>query len=100
MGTGAKLVNMIQIMLKRRLLPCQERAKPMWEYEPEDPGTVHHLFGMTHNKVWGLLFKPQKEWPVEGEDIGLNAANPLKKVSGIYLNMSLNIRTVQFDLNL
>ena len=57
MGTSMKLVNVIQIMLKRRLLPCQERAKPMWEYDPEDPATVQHLLGTTHKKVWGLLFK-------------------------------------------
>ena len=100
MGIGMKLVNVIQIMLKCRLLPSQERAKPMWEYAPKDLATVQHLFGMIHNNVWGLLFKPQKEWPVEGEDIGLDAANPLKMVSDTCLNMSLNICIVRFDPNL
>ena len=55
----------------------------MWEYEPEDPASVQHLFGMTHDKIWSQLFKPQKEWPVEGKDIGLDAANPPKEVSSI-----------------
>jgi hypothetical protein len=58
MENGAKLVDMIQVMLHRRFLPCQERAKPMWEYDPKDPATMQHLFGMTHKKVWSLLFKP------------------------------------------
>jgi hypothetical protein len=53
METGAKLVNVVRIMLNCRLLPCQERAKPMWELESEDPATVQHLFGTTHYKIWG-----------------------------------------------
>ena len=55
--TGAKLVDVVQIMLHRQLLPCQERAKPMWEYDPKDLATMQHLFGTTHKKVWSLLFK-------------------------------------------
>ena len=76
---------MVQIMLPRRLLPCQERAKPMWECEPEDPATVRHLYGMTPNKIWGQLFQPQKEWLVKGKDIDLDAADPPREVSGIFL---------------
>ena len=56
--TGAKLVDMIQIMPHRRLLPCQEGAKPMWEYEPEDPTTMLSLYGTTPDKVWDQLFQP------------------------------------------
>ena len=41
---------------------------------------MQFFFGTTHDKVWKLLFKPQEEWVAENEDIGLNAANPPKKV--------------------
>ena len=88
METGAKLTNVVQIMLGRRLLPCQQRASPMWSYKPGDPASVQYLLCTTHDKVWKLLFKPQEEWPAEKEDIGLDAANPPKKVidllPGIY----------------
>ena len=30
-----KLVNMIQVMLVRRILPCQSRTCPLWEFDPE-----------------------------------------------------------------
>ena len=29
-----KLVNMIQVMLVRRILPCQRRAFNLWEFDP------------------------------------------------------------------
>ena len=40
METGAKLTNVVQVMLCRRLLPCQQRATPMWSWKPEDPRIV------------------------------------------------------------
>ena len=30
-----KLVYIIQVMLVRRILPCQERAFNLWEFDPE-----------------------------------------------------------------
>ena len=29
-----KLVNVIQVMLVRRILPCQQRAFNLWEFDP------------------------------------------------------------------
>jgi hypothetical protein len=52
----------------------------MWAYKPEDPATVHQFFWTTHSQILKALFKPQKEWPAEEEDIGLDAANPPHKV--------------------
>jgi hypothetical protein len=77
---GAELPNVIQIMLRRRILPFQDRASPMWAYKPEDPATVLSFFRTTHAQLWKVLFKPQKEWPAEEEDIGLDAANPPREV--------------------
>nr|XP_040258330.1 atherin-like [Aegilops tauschii subsp. strangulata] len=81
METGAKLTNVVQIMLDRRLLPCQQRANPMCSHKLVDPATVQYLFGTTHDKVWSLLFRSQAEWPAENQDIGLDAANPPKKIN-------------------
>ena len=77
---GVELVIVIQIMLGRRILPFQDRASPMWAYKPEDPATVIRFYGTTHEKLWKVLFKPQKEWPAVEEDIGLDAANPPRDV--------------------
>jgi hypothetical protein len=75
-----ELVNVIQVMLRRRLLPCQHRASPMWAYQLEDPATVRQFFRTTHEKLWKVLFKPQKSWPAEEEDTGLDAETPPTKV--------------------
>ena len=83
--TDMKLVDVLQIMLHRRLPPCQERAKPMWEHEPEDPATMQQLFATTPDMILGELFQPQKEWPAEGKDVGLDATNPPREVSGTSL---------------
>ena len=29
-----KLVNMVQVMLIRQILPCQQRAFNLWEFDP------------------------------------------------------------------
>ena len=75
------LTNIVQIMLFRRILPCQRRTSPMWEFNPEDPRTLQHFLGITHEGMWKLLFKAQKSWPMETEDVGLNAKNPATLVS-------------------
>ena len=42
-----KLVNVIQVMLVRRILPCQRRSFPLWEFDPEKHQTLGGLFGPT-----------------------------------------------------
>jgi hypothetical protein len=80
MEQKAELTNVIQVMLRRRILPFQDRAALMWAYKPEDPATVLHFFRTTHAQLWKVLFKPQKEWLAKEEDIGLDAENPPRKV--------------------
>jgi hypothetical protein len=77
---GVKLPNVIQIMLSRRILPFQDRASPMWAYKPEDPATVLSFYRTSHAQLWRVLFKPQKDWLAEEEDIGLDTANPPREV--------------------
>ena len=50
-GKKIKLVNMVQVMLFRRILPCQRRAFNMWEFDPAEHQMLHELFDMTHKDV-------------------------------------------------
>ena len=52
-----KLVDMIQVMLVRQILPCQSQTSPLWEFDPEKHQTLVRLFGTTHEDAWKLLFK-------------------------------------------
>ena len=46
-----KLVNMIQVMLVRRILPCQRRAFNLWEFVPAEHQMLRELFDTTHEDV-------------------------------------------------
>ena len=74
--TNIKLTNVVQVMLRHHLLPCQHRASPMWAYQLEDPDTVRQFFCTTHEKLWNVLFKPQESWSSEEEDTRIDTANP------------------------
>ena len=75
-----KLVNMIQVMLFRRILPCQIWTCNLWEFDPAKHHTLLELFGMTHEDVWKVLFKASEVPLPTTEDCGLSAkcqANPV-----------------------
>jgi hypothetical protein len=78
---NTSLTDVIQVMLFRRILPCQLRPLHMWEFNPEGPWTLQHFFGTTHEDIWKLLFKAQKKWPKKTEDIGLDSEHPATPVS-------------------
>lgn len=73
--------DMIQVMLFRRILPCQHRTLHMWEFNPADPRTLQHFFGMKHEDIWKLLCKASESWPGMTEDLGLDCARPATPVS-------------------
>ena len=52
-----KLVNVVRIMLIRRVLPCQRRTCYLWEYDPAKHQTLLELFGTMHEEIWKVLFK-------------------------------------------
>ena len=52
-----KLVNVVQVMLFRRILPCQRRAFNLWEFDPAQHQTLTRLFDTTHEDAWKVLFK-------------------------------------------
>ena len=58
----------------------QDRATPMCSYKLEDPATMLNFYRTSHAKLWKVLFKPQKDRPVEEEDISLDAATPPQEV--------------------
>ena len=47
-----KLVNIVQVMLIRWILPCQQR-----EFNPAQHRTLNRLFDTTHEDAWRVLFK-------------------------------------------
>ena len=52
-----KLVNIVQVMLVRRILPCQQREFTLWEFNPGKHQTLNRLFDTTHEDAWRVLFK-------------------------------------------
>ena len=80
------LVNVIQVMLVRRALPCQRRPLCMWEFNPEGPRTLQHFFGTTHKGMRKLLFGKRKQWSDTTEDIGLDCNHPDTSVSAQFPN--------------
>ena len=80
-----KLVNMVQVMLFRRILPCQRRAFNMWEFDPAEHQTMQEIFDTTHEDVWKVLFKATEVRPPIAEDHGLGAKHPANPVSSYIL---------------
>ena len=79
-----KLVNVVQVMLFRRILPCQRWAFNMWEFDPAEHQTLRELFDTTHKDVWKVLFKAAEVPPPTTEDRGLSAKRPANPVSSLY----------------
>ena len=82
------LINVIQVMLICRVLPCQRRPLRMWEFNPEGPRTLQHFFGMTLGGMCKLFFGTRKLWLDTTEDIGLDCHHPDTSVSTQLLNTS------------
>ena len=76
-----KLVNVIQVMLVRRILPCQRRAFNLWEFVPAEHQTLQRLYDMKHKNAWRALFKASEVPPPISEDRGLHAARRPIQVS-------------------
>ena len=60
---NVKLVNVIQVMLARRILPCRSRTCHLWEFDPAKHRTLQQFFGTMHEDIWKVL------WGVLDEDI-------------------------------
>ena len=80
-----KLVNIVQVMLFRRIPPCQQRAFNLWEFDPAQHQTLRELFDTMHKDVWKVLFKGAEVPPSLFEDRGLSAKRPANPVSSVHL---------------
>ena len=76
-----KLVSMIQVMLVRRILPCQRRAFDLWEFVPAEHQTLQRLYDMKHKNAWKALFKASEIPPPTSEDRRLHATRLPRPVS-------------------
>ena len=76
-----KLVNVVQVMLVRWILPCQHQACNLWEFDLAKQQTLLELFGSTHKDIWKVLFKSGKPWPDSAEDRGYQLSRPASPVS-------------------
>ena len=81
MDKKIKLVNMVQVMLVRRILSCQRRAFNLWEFVPAEHQMLQKLYGMTHKGAWKALFKGSEIPPPTSEDRGLHATRLPRPVS-------------------
>ena len=80
-----KLVNIVQVMLFRWILSCQQRDFNLWEFDPAQQQTLHELFDTTHKDVWRVLLKGAEVPPSLTEDRGLSAKRPANPVSFVHL---------------
>ena len=47
-----KLIDIIQVMLVCRILPCQRRSRPLWEFNSKKHQTLKRLFETSHEGAW------------------------------------------------
>ena len=78
-GKKLKLVNIVQVMLFRRILPCQQRDFNLWVFDPAQHQTLRV------KDVWRVLFKGAEVPPSLTEDRGLSAKRPVNPVSFAHL---------------
>ena len=78
---NVKLVDVIQVMLVCRILPCQSRSLPLWKFNPKKHHTLKRLFKTTHKDAWRLLFKGNETPPATDSDRGHDVNHPASEVS-------------------
>ena len=83
MSKKIKLVNMVQVMLVRRILPWKRRAFNLWEFVPAEHQMLQRLYGMKHKNTWKALFKASEVPPPISEDRELSTKRLAKPVSSL-----------------
>ena len=76
-----KLVNVVQVMLHRRILPFQQRSFNLWEFDRAQHRTLNRLFDTTHEDAWRVLFKSAEVPPPITEDRGFSVKRQASVVS-------------------
>src|SRR3954466_11478704 len=67
-----KLVNVVQVMLIRRILLCQRRAFSLWEFNPAQHRILSRLFDTSYEDAWRVLFKGAEAPSSATEDRGFS----------------------------
>ena len=80
-----QLVNVIQVMLVRRILPCQQRDFNLWEFDPAQHQTLSRLFDTMYEDAWKVLFKGTEAPASATEDRGFSTQRHARAVSYFYL---------------
>ena len=78
------LVNVIQVMLVRRILPCQQRDFNLWEFDPAQYQTLNMLFDTSHEDAWKVLFKGAEAPASASEDRGYSSQRHTSKVCHLH----------------
>ena len=81
MNKKIKLVNVVQVMLIHRILPCQQRAFNLWEFDPVKHQTLRRLFDTTYKDVWKVLFKGAEAPASATEDRGFSSRRQSNEVN-------------------
>ena len=81
MNKKLKLVNVVQVMLIRRILPCQQRVFKLWEFNPAQHQALSRLFDTTYEGAWRVLFKGAEAPASATEDRGFHSQRPADEVS-------------------
>ena len=89
MDKKIKLVNVVQVMLVRRILPCQQRDFNLWEFNPAQHQTLSGLFDTTYEEAWRMLFKGAAAPASATEDRGFSSQCPADEVSDFVLYRTL-----------
>ena len=76
-----KLVNIVQVMLTRRILPCQQRTFKLWEFDPAQHQTLSRLFDTTYEDAWKVLFKGAEAPASATKDRGFSSQRQASEVS-------------------
>ena len=80
-----RLVNVIQVMLVRRILPCQQRDFNLWEFDPAQHQTLSRLFNTTYEDAWKVLFKGAEAPASASEDRGYSSQRHASEVCHLHL---------------
>ena len=94
-----KFVDVVQVMLVCRILPCQHNACNLWEFDPAKHQTLLELFGSSHKDIWKVLFKSGKSWPDSAEDRGYQLSCPASSVSPCMLSTPFYLHNPREMLN-
>ena len=76
-----KVVNIVQVMVIRRILPCQQRAFKLWEFDPAQHQTLRKIFDTTYEDAWKVLFKGAEAPASSSEDCGYSLQRQASEVS-------------------